>query len=236
MRGKETVKLLQEDFRPYLSTIQDNSIDLVITDPPYWTLNKWREVGTTTRLGGHREESQRDEDKWFQTIDANDVWEMMNEIYRILKNNSHAYIFCDDETSDFIKCYAKDMDWTKVKRLVWDKVNLGMGYTYRCRYEFIMFLQKGNRKLNDLGIPDILEVKKVVNGYPTEKPVELMEILIKQSTQIGEVVCDPFFGSGSVTIACQNLDRNFTGNDISPKAHKYYQQRQNSNQGGLYEH
>lgn len=215
----------QESFEQYLSKIPDASVDLVITDPPYWTLNKWREVGTTTRLGGHRDESQRDEDKWFLTIDENDVWELMNEIYRILKPNTHAYIFCDDETSDYVKSYARDMEWTKAKRLVWDKKSQGMGYSYRCRYEFIVFLQKGKRKLNDLTIPDILEVKKVVNGYPTEKPVELMEILIKQSTQEGEIVCDPFFGSGSVAVACQNLNRRFIGNDISKKAHEYYQNR-----------
>lgn len=218
--------MTKKPFEQYLAEIQDASIDLIITDPPYWTLNKWREIGTTTRLGGHKDKAQRDNDKWFKTIDENDVWEMMNEIYRILKNNSHAYIFCDDETSDYIKSYAGDMDWTKAKRLVWDKVNQGMGYTYRCRYEFIVFLQKGNRKLNDLGIPDILEIKKIVNGYPTEKPVELIEILIKQSTQEGQLVCDPFFGSGNVAVACYNLKRKFTGNDISDKAHEHYQKKQ----------
>lgn len=218
--------MCKESFDQYLSKIADKSVDSVITDPPYWTLNKWREVGTTTRLGGHRDKEQRDDNKWFQTIDANELWDLMNEIYRILKPNTHAYIFCDDETSDYVKSYANDMEWTKVKRLIWDKINQGMGYTYRCRYEFIVFLQKGKRKLTDLSIPDILTVKKVINGFPTEKPVALMEILIKQSTQVGELVCDPFFGSGSVAVACENLKRKFIGNDISDEAHKYYQRRQ----------
>lgn len=43
--------LSKESFEQYLTKIHDDSVDLVITDPPYWTLNKWREVGTTTRLG-----------------------------------------------------------------------------------------------------------------------------------------------------------------------------------------
>jgi len=214
-----------ESWSEYMGGLADGSIDMICTDPAYWTLNKWREVGTTTRLGGHKDADQRDESKWFETIDANDLRDLMNEIWRVLKNNSHAYIFCDHETLRYVLSYADDMDWRKVKPLIWDKVNQGMGYTYRCRYEFIVFLEKGKRRLNDLGIPDILTVKKIVNGYPTEKPVPLMEILIKQSTVENEIVCDPFFGSGSVAVACKNLNRHFTGTDISEKAHEYYHNR-----------
>jgi site-specific DNA-methyltransferase (adenine-specific) len=216
----------QGDFLEYLTGLDPESVDCIITDPPYWTLDKWRAIGTTTRLGGHKDEDKRDEARWFPTIDANDLWELMNEIWRVLKNNTHAYIFCDHETLRYVLSYGDDMDWRKVKPLVWDKVNQGMGYTYRCRYEFIVFLEKGKRKLNDLSIPDILTVKKIINGYPTEKPVKLMEIFVRQSTGEGELVCDPFFGSGSVAIACQNLNRQFMGCDISPRAHEHLKNRQ----------
>lgn len=223
-----------EGFDSFLERISDESIDLIITDPPYWTLNKWREIGTTTRLGGHRNAEERDEDKWFTTIDEQGLWTLMNELWRILKNNSHAYIFCDHETLRYVLSYADDMDWRRVKPLVWDKVNQGMGYTYRCRYEFIVFLEKGNRKLNSLSIPDILTVKKVIKGYPTEKPVELMEILIRQSSKESGLVCDPFFGSGAVAVACQNLKRQFIGCDISPKAHEYFNNRVENKVLGLF--
>ncbi len=214
-----------QDFLDFMGEIEDGSVDLAITDPAYWTLNKHRNIGTTTRLGGHKDKAKQDENMWFPTIDANDLWELMNETWRVLKPNSHAYIFGDDETSDYIKAYAGDMDWRKVKRLVWDKVNQGMGYTYRARYEFIVFLEKGNRKLNSLSIPDILTVKKVTGGYPTEKPVALMEILIKQSSKEGDLICDPFMGSGSVAVACERLGRRFIGCDINPAAHEYYRNR-----------
>lgn len=218
--------IAQIDFLQYLAELSSESVDCVITDPAYWTLDRWRKIGTTTRLGGHRDADKRDEARWFSTIDANDLWELMNQTWRVLKNNTHAYIFCDHETLRYVLSYGDDMDWRKVKPLVWDKVNQGMGYTYRCRYEFIVFLEKGKRRLNDLSIPDILTVKKIIGGYPTEKPVELMEILIKQSTKENELICDPFFGSGSVAVACQNLKRRFTGCDIDPKAHKYFKNRQ----------
>jgi site-specific DNA-methyltransferase (adenine-specific) len=90
-----------------------------------------------------------------------------------------------------------------------------MGYHYRARYEFILFFEKGKRKINDLSIPDILEVKRIHRGYPTEKPVALSEILINQSSTEGEVVCDPFMGTASVGRAAIRNGRNFIGCDLS---------------------
>ena len=56
------------------------------------------------------------------------------------------------------------------KPLVWDKCTIGMGYHYRARYEFILFFEKGKRRLNDLGIADIIAVPRIRGGYPAEKP------------------------------------------------------------------
>ena len=47
---------------------------------------------------------------------------------------------------------------------------MGMGYHYRARYELVLFFEKGKRKLNDLSIPDVLEFKRVRNGYPRRSP------------------------------------------------------------------
>jgi site-specific DNA-methyltransferase (adenine-specific) len=68
--------------------------------------------------------------------------------------------------------------------------------------------------LNDLSIPDILTARRILKGYPTEKPVELSEILLSQSTKVNELVVDPFMGSGSVGIAAIKMGRKFLGNDI----------------------
>jgi site-specific DNA-methyltransferase (adenine-specific) len=100
-----------------------------------------------------------------------------------------------------------------------------MGYHYRARHEYILFFEKGKRKLNDLGIPDILEFKRVYRGYPTEKPVELIQTLISQSSTNNELVVDPFFGSGATLIAAKNLDRRYMGNDISDAAHEHFRNR-----------
>jgi site-specific DNA-methyltransferase (adenine-specific) len=111
------------------------------------------------------------------------------------------------------------------KPLVWDKRTIGMGYHYRARYEFILFFEKGKRRLNDLGIADIISVPRVHRGYPAEKPPVVSETLITQSTKPGDVVADPFMGSGSVGVAAARLGRRFLGTDINPAAVRLTAQR-----------
>jgi site-specific DNA-methyltransferase (adenine-specific) len=93
-----------------------------------------------------------------------------------------------------------------------------MGYHYRARYEFVLFFEKGKRRLNDLGVADVLSIPRVHRGYPAEKPPAVSEILINQSTEAGQIVADPFMGSGSVGVAALKLGRRFIGTDLNPEA------------------
>ncbi|TOL62685.1 hypothetical protein CGH94_23765 [Vibrio parahaemolyticus] len=89
----------------------------------------------------------------------------------------------------------------------------------------MLFFEKGKRKLNDLGVPDVLQAKRVWKGYPTEKPVDLIQTLIEQSSTRGELVVDPFFGSGATLVAANSLDRKWAGTDISEAAHEHFSKR-----------
>ncbi len=215
------MQLFQDDAISWLSTLADASVDLVVTDPPYESLEKHRKIGTTTRL----KVSKASSNQWFN-IFPNDRFEsLLTEVFRVLKKNSHFYLFCDQETMFVIKPIAEKVGFKFWKPIVWDKVCIGMGYHYRARYEFILFFEKGKRKLNELGIPDIIECKRVYRGYPTEKPVPLLETLISQSSNPGELVIDPFFGSGATLVAANNLERNYMGCDISDSAHEHFHSR-----------
>ena len=204
------------DAVEYLKRLPDASVDLLITDPPYESLEKHRKIGTTTRLKGN----------WFDIFPNDRFEELFVEIYRVLKKNSHFYMNCDQETMFVAKPIGEDVGFKFWKALIWDKQKIGMGYHYRARHELILFFEKGKRKLNDLGMPDVLSVPRIRTDYPTEKPVELYEKLILQSTTPSTgpgdegrvVVCDPFCGAGPVAEACINLGRSFTGNDKSFKA------------------
>jgi site-specific DNA-methyltransferase (adenine-specific) len=214
-------KVVKLDAVDWLKTLADGSVDLFITDPPYESLEKHRKIGTTTRL----KQSKSSSNEWFSIFPNDRFYELFLEIYRVLKKNSHFYLFCDQETMFIVKPIAEKVGFKFWKPIVWDKRAIGMGYHYRARYEFILFFEKGKRKLNDLGTPDVLECKRVWNGYPTEKPTELLEILIRQSSIEGELVADSFFGSGSTLIAAERLSRNSTGCDISQSAHDYFKSR-----------
>jgi site-specific DNA-methyltransferase (adenine-specific) len=214
----------QEDAVAWLSTLDDSSVDLIITDPPYESLEKHRKIGTTTRL----KQSKSSSNMWFDVFPNERFESLLTELFRVLKKNSHFYLFCDQETLFVVKPIAEKVGFKFWKAIIWDKVNIGMGYHYRSRHELILFFEKGKRKLNDLGIPDVLVCKRVHRGYPTEKPVPLLEILIKQSSETDEVIIDPFFGSGSTLVAAKSMGRTFWGNDISPDAHEHLNSRLNA--------
>jgi len=215
------MRLFQLDAVEWLQSLPANSVDLVITDPPYESLEKHRAKGTTTRLK-HSKSSSND---WFAIFPNARFVALVEEIYRVLKNNSHFYLFCDQETMFEIKPLAEAAGFKFWKPLVWDKCAIGMGYHYRARYEFILFFEKGKRKLQDLGMPDVLQEKRVWRGYPTEKPVPLIEKLIGQSSTAGQLVIDPFFGSGATLVAAQNLNREWQGADVAPSAHEHAARR-----------
>jgi len=207
-------ELSNMDAVGWLRDQPSESIDLVVTDPAYESLEKHRAVGTTTRLK-HSKASSND---WFRIFPNSRFGELFAEVYRVLRRHTHFYLLCDAETMFVAKPEAERAGFKFWKPLVWDKRTIGMGYHYRARYEFILFFEKGKRRLNDLGIPDVLSVARVHGGYPAEKPVAISEILIGQSSQLGDTVADPFMGSGSVGVAALKAGRRFLGNDLHPDA------------------
>jgi site-specific DNA-methyltransferase (adenine-specific) len=189
-------------------------VDLVVTDPAYESLEKHRAIGTTTRLTHSKSSSNN----WFTVFPNVRFGELFDEVYRVLRRNTHFYLYCDAETMFVARPEAERAGFRFWKPLVWDKKSIGMGYHYRARYEFILFFEKGKRRLNDLGVADVISVPRIHRGYPAEKPPAVSEILISQSTEPGQLVVDPFMGSGSVGVAALSLGRRFLGTDINPEA------------------
>ena len=371
--------LTQGDAVAWLRTLPAASVDLVITDPPYESLEKHRAIGTTTRLK-HSKASSND---WFSIFPNSRFPELFAEVFRVLKKDTHFYLFCDPETMFVAKPMAEAAGFKFWKPLIWDKClgpdtlvwttrgvvriadiepgdrvaipeggttrvqavrhtrapavrlalsdgsvllasrehrfmrssvelveahelrpgdqlctrpmlvrsnrsgphqiplapaagasplvtfdvprpttisvtsiedagehdlvdisvadrdelfllangvvthncKIGMGYHYRARYECVLFFEKGKRKLLDLGVADIIEAPRINGGYPAEKPPEVSEVLVKQSSEPGELVIDPFMGSGSVGVAAIRNRRDFRGNDLCAEALDITRQR-----------
>lgn len=193
-----------------LKRLSTSSVDLIVTDPPYSSLEKHRSIGTTTRL----------KKKWFDVVPNSYFPEFLAEMYRVLKKNTHAYIMCDEDTRDVLKPMCQAAGFTVQKTLVWHKMRRGMGYNYPASYEFILFLKKGKRKLNTNMVWDVISVHSIRSrsAYPTEKPIELMDVFITEGSCPGDLVLDPFMGSGATGVSAVKNRRLFYGMDSSPMA------------------
>jgi site-specific DNA-methyltransferase (adenine-specific) len=91
--------------------------------------------------------------------------------------------------------------------LIWDKGSIGLGGCWRPRHEYILFLEKGRRPGNFKNRADVLCAPRAARGYPTEKPVSVLRQLISQASAPGQLVLDPFCGSGNTGKAARELGR-----------------------------
>jgi site-specific DNA-methyltransferase (adenine-specific) len=223
-------QLYVADAIDLMRSLPDESIDLIVTDTAYESLEKHRAKGTTTRL----KVSAGSSNEWFPIFGNERFAEFFAESFRVLKKDAHLYFYCDPETAFIAKPegekagfkFWKPIVWAKTKQgtapdaddLVVEHQAIGMGYHLRASYEFILFFEKGKRKISDLGVRDLLPFPTVRNKYPTQKPVELNRVFVRLSSEPGETVLDPFMGSGSTGIAAVRNGRHFIGGDIKHAA------------------
>ena len=202
------LRLDQADAVEWLRSLPPESVALIVTDPAYESLEQHRNHGTTVRLKD-----------WFPIFPDSRMKELLVALHRVLKQDSHCYLMCDQPTGLFLYQLNQQLQlFTFHKFLVWDKKSIGTGYHYRAQHEWIAFLSKGTRPLASRSISDVLRFKRIRNVYPTQKPVELMSVLIEQSSLPGDVVADCFAGSGAAGAAALALGRRFWGADISERA------------------
>lgn len=141
------------------------------------------------------------------------------EVFRVLKKGTHAYIMINARNLKDLQVECEKVGFEFQNLLVWHKTNTQTPNKYYMQNaEFILMLSKRPAKnINDMGSKTVISIPNVKNKiHSTEKPVGLMKILIENSTKEGEIVLDPFMGSGSTARACQELDRQYIGTEIDP--------------------
>ena len=210
-------KIINGDAIEFMKTLEDESVDLIVTDPPY----KVTARGNAGNSGGMMQSKLSMKGKIFKYNDIKPI-EYLPEFYRLLKDGSHCYVMTNHVNLQEMLNTATECGFHFIKSLIWNKGNKIMGQFYMSQFEYILFFRKGKgKRINKCGTPDILNVpnkktkgKDGKNIHDTEKPVELMKILIENSSQEGELVLDPFIGVGAVGIACKELNRDYIGIEL----------------------
>lgn len=230
---------------PWLSRFPESSVDLVIADPPYESLNRHRNRGTTARCK-----------EWFPTMPNSDYSLLASQCRRVLKSTGAILLF-GDATTQFSIAYPAMISagWTlhsnhttqHFKLIAWDKRNMGMGYGFREQLELIILWRmssngpqgSADRSVRNFFMNDREDCSQAMrvtslrgknsNGqsyYPTEKPVHgLLDVFVRQLSPPGGLVIDPFAGSGSSGEAALKEGRSFLGTDINPPAIERSRQR-----------
>lgn len=199
-------KLYNGDCLEIMDRLIDEGVkvDCILTDPPY----------------GMNFKSNYRKEKYNSIVNDDNldfIENYFSKCYTLLKEDTHIYCFCSWHNIDKFKMEFEK--YFKLKNIiVWEKNNTSMGDlkgSYAPKHEFILYGHKGRRLRNGFRYADIIKANRTNNKlHPTQKPVDLLEIFIKQSTDKNDVVFDGFMGSGTTGVACMNTNRKFIGIEL----------------------
>ena len=203
--------------------MDDDSVDIVFTDPPY-SSGARQSAQMRTRGSMRREEGKFGKDQWYggDNLTAHGFAMMVRmfavEALRITKRDGHLFTFIDWQQLPVIQGAIAAAGWSPRALLVWNKMTFGMGNGFRQQAEFVLHSSKGvgdNFLRHDIGTVES-EPRPSDDLYPTQKPEAPIEKWL--SAVPGDVVIDPFCGSGPTLSAAKRLGRRAIGIDISRKA------------------
>ncbi len=219
------MKLICGNCYDELKNIPDNSVDLVVTDPPY-------EIKGIDNSKGVIENrpylSQMRDSNLGEGIDLT----LLDELSRIMKH-IYIYIWCNKEQIyDYLTFFVKEKG-CNFEIFIWNKTNVPPftnGHYLKDKEYCLLFWEQGCKiqgsyeTMATVYRTTINSKDKLYYKHPTIKPLNIIENFVKNSSREGDVILDCFMGSGTTGVACRNLNRDFIGIEINPE---YYQIRKN---------
>ena len=209
-----------------MKKIPDSSIDLIVTDPPYdisatnggGTINKIKKLNQS--LNGLVEAD---------ITNGYDIVSFGNEFIRIM-SEINIYIWCNKkQIPEYFDFYVRKHK-CKFDIICWHKTNALPTYSnkYLSDTEYLLYFRKGKGKCFPQSYEDaktfyiapINQKDKKIFHHPTIKPLDITEKIIRNSSKEGQIIFDPFMGSGTTGVACMNLNRSFIGGEINKE---YYE-------------
>ncbi len=198
----EVNKIIHGDCIQVMKDFASNSVDLIITDPPY---------GDNIGYGFNNKTIKNNENPLINCL-------ALVECYRVLKRNRSFYLFTNWKHYPFLTEFILRYTKFKIRHLVvWKKHNFGLGWAFRHQYELILVLEKGKPKYNLKNFSDVQTAKHINHNklnHPHEKPIDLIQKMIEHSSKEGDLVLDPFAGSGAICKASEMMGRKWIGVEI----------------------
>ena len=196
--------LLQGDSVSLLKGLRVQSMDLILTDPPY---------GDNAGYGREN-----------KTI-ANNTTEKINydiaeDLLRISKDDRSVYIFTNWKFENKIREYYKKLGFNERMLICIVKNNFGMGHGFRNQHEFCIVLEKGKAKYNLNNFSNVIKMEHIQHNkdtHPHQKGETIIERMILHSSNAGDIVLDPFLGSGSTGVLCERHGRYWVGIELDEK-------------------
>lgn len=210
--------LINGDALTVLRQMEAESVNFIITDPPY---------GVDFQSG--RVEKARRKDKI-----ANDkapfIW-WLYDAFRVLTVGGGLLCFSRWDVQQVFIDAMKIAGFSVKSVIVWDRVVHGMGdlkSTFAPRYDTCIFAVKGSYAFPNGRPADVIQCQRI-NGadlrHPNEKPLDLMRRLIEATTKPNDLILDPFAGSGTTLVAVLQCGRRYIGVEISPQHYETAQRR-----------
>jgi len=201
----ETNKVYCKDALELLSELKDNSINLTLTDIPYDEVNR--------KSNGLRNLDKRDAD--ILTINLK---RLVREIVRVTKGS--IYIFCGIEQVSIIRneMVKKELS-TRI--IVWEKTNpspMNGEYIWLSGIELCVYGKKKGAVFNAFCKNTVIREQVELNyQHPTQKPLKLIRYLLEVSSNEGDIILDPFCGSGTTGVASKQKNRQYILSDLNPE-------------------
>tara|TARA_R110000744_G_C19135175_1_gene537517 strand:- start:53 stop:727 length:675 start_codon:yes stop_codon:yes gene_type:complete len=199
------------DCLEVMKDIPDGSVDMVLTDPPYRVISggnssAQRPMGMLSANDG----------KIFKHNDIS-FSDYLPEFYRVMASRSHLYLMVNLINLETAMRCVREAGFKVHNLLVWHKNNVTPNRWYMKNVEYVIFARKGKAKsISNPSSKTCHSFDNVKLGrlHPTQKPVELMQYYIENSSEVGDTVLDPFMGSGTTGVATKNLNRKFIGIEL----------------------
>lgn len=247
----EVNQIYNQDCLEGMEEIEDNSIDLIIADPPY-NLSEGGELSYSGDWGGGDWDQTNEDWDLFSDGEYRDfIGEWIQESYRVLKDCGSIYVFGTYHNSGEVVLSLKEAGFRLANEIIWFKPNAfpnlqqnrfsasheNIFWAYKEDYKFNYDLlrdgdfpedplkRRGKQMRSVWSIPTNKTDEELEYSHPTQKPEKVVDRIILASSDEGDLVLDPFMGSGTTAAVCKRRRRRYLGFEVDEEYHMKSEER-----------